>query len=67
MHSCPECGQACGCGGDIEDMMWDDDSEEALACEHACEPEDDDLDELGIPEYRADGPHRGGYAAEEQE
>ena len=20
MHFCPECGQACDCGGDIEDM-----------------------------------------------
>jgi hypothetical protein len=44
MHSCPECDEACYCGGDIDDLQWDDDSEEALACEHECEPEMDEPD-----------------------
>lgn len=34
MHSCPDCGQACYCQGDIDDLMWDDDSEEAIGCTH---------------------------------
>lgn len=64
MHSCPECGQACGCGGDVEDILWDDESEEAVACEHDCDPEDE-LDDFDLP--GDDKRHRGGYAAEEQE
>ncbi len=64
MHSCHECGQACDCNGDIEDLMWGDDSEEAQACEHVCGPEDDDL---GIQGCEEAVPHRGGYAATEQE
>lgn len=24
MHSCPYCGQACTCCGDIDDLMFDD-------------------------------------------
>lgn len=54
MHSCPECGQACDCGGDVEDMMFDDDSEEAVACEHLCGPEMDDLEDLGISGFEDD-------------
>lgn len=61
MHSCPECGQACCCGEDLDDVMWDDESEEALACEHECDSDDDDLD------FEMNDERRGGYAAEEQE
>ena len=40
MHSCPECDQACTCGGDMEDH---DTGDEFLdLCEHDCEPESDD-------------------------
>lgn len=55
MHSCPDCGQACVCGGDLDDLLWGDDSEEALACEHVCGPEADDLEDLGMPGYEEDG------------
>lgn len=52
MHSCPECAQACDCGGDIDDMLC-----ESVACEHECGPEDDDREDLGIlglPGYEED-------------
>ena len=49
MHSCPECGQACYCGGDIDDCPVDTEAEDN--CEHGCGPEDDDLDALGSPGY----------------
>jgi hypothetical protein len=42
MHTCPECGQACTCNGDIDDIMFDD-GPEALACVHDC-----DVDDSGI-------------------
>lgn len=34
MHTCPDCGMACTCEGDIDDLMWDDASSEALGCTH---------------------------------
>jgi len=33
MHTCPECGQACTCGGDIDDIMFED-SRAARLCRH---------------------------------
>jgi len=54
MHSCPECGQACCCQGDLDDCLLDTDETDAQ-CEHDCGPElDDDLgmfdfDELNLP------------------
>jgi len=39
MHTCPECGQACTCNGDIEDH---DNDLEAEDCIHDCDPEDKD-------------------------
>jgi rubrerythrin len=33
-HSCPECGQACYCNGDIDDILFDDQSDQALGCNH---------------------------------
>ena len=36
MHYCPECGVSCHCGGDIDDIPFDD-SEEELLCDH-CPP-----------------------------
>lgn len=43
-HTCPECGQACSCGGDIDDLFLEGTKEEA-ECTH-CPDEDDDDDEL---------------------
>ena len=44
MHSCPDCGQACHCNGDIDDLDFGDDCPEADACQHyqECEKEDDE-------------------------
>ena len=48
-HSCPDCGMACYCGGDIDDCLLDE-TEAANTCIH-CEPanfiqdEDDPLDD----------------------
>uniref|UniRef100_A0A6H2A486 Uncharacterized protein n=1 Tax=viral metagenome TaxID=1070528 RepID=A0A6H2A486_9ZZZZ len=32
-HHCPECYAQCHCGGDIDDLMFDD-TEDALRCTH---------------------------------
>jgi hypothetical protein len=48
-HECPECGQTCHCGGDIDDCLFTG-TEEETHCSHwkRCEPSllegDDDLD-----------------------
>lgn len=39
MHTCPSCGQACYCCGDIEDH----DTGDEFDCDHWLECEDDDL------------------------
>lgn len=44
MHHCPDCGQACYCEGDIDDLAWGDDSEEAMNCMHYEQCEKDDVD-----------------------
>ena len=36
-HSCPECGQTCYCGSDIDDCLFDDE-EDSLACTHYLSP-----------------------------
>lgn len=33
MHECPDCGSACDCGGDIDDMLMSGTPEEAR-CDH---------------------------------
>jgi hypothetical protein len=38
-HTCPECGTACYCGGDIDDIFFGEDSAESDACSH-CDGED---------------------------
>ena len=48
-HSCSECYSTCYCGGDIDDILFDDDSEEAMECTYC--PVDggsmpDDFDEI---------------------
>lgn len=42
-HTCESCGQACYCGGDIDDIFFED-SPEAMGCTH-CDPERDFDDE----------------------
>jgi hypothetical protein len=42
-HSCPNCGQACYCGGDIDDAFDVDDSEDYCThCDEDFDPETDD-------------------------
>ena len=44
MHCCPDCGQACYCNGDIDDIMYVDPTAENK-CVHQCEePLDDGCD-----------------------
>lgn len=40
MHSCPTCGQACYCNGDIEDHDTGEEFEDD--CVHKCDEETDD-------------------------
>ena len=51
-HTCPDCGAACYCGGDIDDIFFDDDND----CNHCLGGEfdedgdfDEPLDEEEIP------------------
>lgn len=39
-HSCPECGSACYCGGDIDDLFLEGTEEEAH-CNH-CDGDDEE-------------------------
>ena len=51
MHSCPECGQACYCGGDIDDCEMEGNE---AGCVHKCDPRDfadEDYDEDMDDEY----------------
>ncbi len=44
MHSCPECGSACYCGGDVDDCeVGDEEAEEN--CTHCAEGDGDEDDE----------------------
>lgn len=43
-HSCPECGQTCYCGSDIDDCLFDFD-EDSDACTHCVGKERDDEDD----------------------
>lgn len=40
-HSCPNCGQECYCGGDIDDINMED-TEEEEGCTHCFLEEDSD-------------------------
>lgn len=42
-HHCPDCGQACYCGGDIDDI-FDVDLEAEDACTH-CDPDEEPEDD----------------------
>ena len=43
-HTCPECGQACFCNGDIDDCL-NDFEEDVMNCSHylECEQEADEF------------------------
>lgn len=45
-HTCPECGQVCYCGGDIDDCCFDFE-ENVIRCTHylECEQQKDDYPE----------------------
>lgn len=47
MHTCPECGQACTCNGDIDDCL-DICEEDADNCIHDCGPLDEDDDDAAF-------------------
>ena len=41
-HSCPECNSACHCGGDVDDVLFEDE-EHIQGCTHCADlPIDDD-------------------------
>lgn len=42
-HSCPECGQLCFCGGDIDDCDFDF-ADDIANCTHCLDNEDNDAD-----------------------
>lgn len=52
-HECPECGQVCYCGGDIDDLLLNGTDEEEM-CDH-CDGEDDFDDLLLDDEEESDG------------
>ena len=37
-HSCPDCGVTCYCNGDIDDILFGDDSAESEGCNHFLSP-----------------------------
>ena len=43
MHTCPTCGQACCCNGDIDDILFDEDGTAYENC--TCCPDDGGDDE----------------------
>lgn len=43
-HECPECGEMCYCGEDIDDLLLNND-EDVEACTH-CDPFDEDDEEF---------------------
>ena len=49
-HTCPDCGQYCTCGGDVDDIDWGDEGDGALNCSHCWDDkfdhDNDDYDEI---------------------
>lgn len=60
MHNCPDCGQACYCGGDVDDIPIGHSKEESL-CGHCSEADRDmDWDDLHTrPKTRPKGARNG--------
>ena len=59
-HSCPDCGSACYCGGDIDDIFMEG-TEEEMGCSHCLHEdtrEDDceDFDDGGNYDPNVDSP-----------
>ena len=47
-HSCPDCGYTCYCGGDLDDILWQEGSEQKIGCTHCLhEDREDDWDDYG--------------------
>jgi len=46
-HTCPDCGQLCHCGGDIDDIDFGEDCGDAMRCTHylECQPDSDVYEE----------------------
>jgi hypothetical protein len=61
-HDCPECGQLCHCGGDIDDCCLNDDDSvnRCTHCETGPDIEDDDPEGCCYPDGQCcmPGPHR---------
>lgn len=53
-HSCPECGQCCYCGSDIDDCLFDFDDDVA-ACTH-CDGEGPEYEDGDFDDF---SPHTG--------
>jgi len=53
MHTCPDCGQACYCNGDIDDIEADDTA--ADHCDHCEERDDDNCDDDDERDYTGNG------------
>lgn len=49
MHSCPDCGVYCHCGGDIDDIDFGDTSPHADNCTHFEECQLEENDDDGYP------------------
>ena len=49
MHSCPECGQACYCNGDIDDIEADPTA--ADRCDCCADNEDDTGDDEAVEDW----------------
>jgi DNA-directed RNA polymerase subunit RPC12/RpoP len=47
-HECPECGQVCYCGGDIDDCLFNFD-EFVFGCQHCPIDGSDDYDDVSPP------------------
>ena len=60
MHSCPDCGSACYCGGDVDDIDTGDEEAEDN-CTHCAEGDGGDDDEIFEPDY-LDDPRAGDWS-----
>jgi hypothetical protein len=59
-HSCPDCGEACYCGTDIDDCLFDNE-DDVIACTHCLyeDSREDDCDDTYSPD---DDSWAGGFA-----
>ena len=47
-HSCPDCGSACYCGGDIDDILFEEGNVHEIGCMHCLleDTREDDCDDF---------------------